>query len=208
MSRRRHSSCLAATFKDLLPVKLYRQVRAIIIKYSSIDIVLVYIDCPAPFEMSATKAEPGMISVYSKWYNPSTAVVDARGALARGDVRLAHDLLWDSSNNGKGNNGWNINSSDRDAFNDVVRNLSPPELSYERISEVLVKKGKKPLYFTQNHVTKITAEVVSLGDKTGSHKMDWQQSYHTGFTSTHSKDSKISASISGGLLGIADGSVC
>jgi hypothetical protein len=139
-----------------------------------------------------------MIAVYSKWYNPFTAVVDARGALARGDVRLAHDLLWDTSNNGIGNNGWNINSSERDAFNDVVRKLSPPELSYERISEVLVKNGKKPLYFTQNRVTKITAEVVSLGDKTGSHKMDWSQSWHTGCTNTHSKDSKASASVSVG----------
>jgi hypothetical protein len=59
-------------------------------------------------------------------------------ALAKNDRRLAHDILWDASENGPGKNGWCI--PDRGALNAVVNEwpLSDQEaLTYENIKDKL-----------------------------------------------------------------------
>jgi hypothetical protein len=66
----------------------------------------------------------------------------SRSLRAKGDKRLAHDIMWDSSNNDKGQNGWCI--PDRVALNDAVNAWRKPvdELSYASLLVLSLKEAE------------------------------------------------------------------
>jgi hypothetical protein len=150
----------------------------------------------------------GKIRTFGAHYDPLTAEHEARIALAKSDRRLAHDILWDASENGPGKNGWCI--PDRGALNAVVSEwpLSDPEsLTYENIRNKLQKASKPAPTLIENYVTKVTASYQKLGSKEGRSGWKFTDEVSVGSTVTESTDKKISVGISAGLAGLGEMSV-
>lgn len=153
----------------------------------------------------------GKIRTYGAHYDPLTAEHEARIALAKKDRRLAHDILWDASENGPGKNGWCF--PDRGALNAVVIEwpASTKEeiesLTYENIEKKLRKASKPAPTLVENYVTKVTASFEKLGAKEGKSGYVFKEKVKVGSTITESTDKKISVGISAGLAGLGEMSV-
>lgn len=142
------------------------------------------------------------IETWGITYDPMMAELKSQEALAKGDKRLAHDILWDASCNGKGQNGWCI--PDRGALNDAVNAWisRPDELSYASISQEIAKRGKKAPTLIGNPIIKATAAIEILGAKKGTSGYVFSQEVTTGRTKTTTLDKKLSMGISVAHLGI------
>jgi hypothetical protein len=153
----------------------------------------------------------GKIHTFGAHYHPLTAEHEARIALAKDDRRLAHDILWDASENGPGKNGWCI--PDRGALNAVVNewpNRSDQDLdafTYANIKVKLQKASKPAPTLVENYVTKVTASFKKLGSKEGQSGYIFREVVSVGSTTTESTDKKISVGISAGLAGLGEVSV-
>ncbi len=142
------------------------------------------------------------ISTWGATYYPKDADREAQKAFACNDRRLAHDILWDASNNGFGHNGWSI--PDRYALNDVVSGWSRPakELSYRAINSEFEKNGRPLMTCFENRVTKVTAEVRVLASKPPGITFLFDQEVEIGCTTTETSDQKLSMSITAGFAGM------
>lgn len=142
------------------------------------------------------------VKTWGVTYDPMLAELKAQEALAKGDKRLAHDILWDSSNNDKGQNGWCI--PDRGALNDAVNAWSRPvdELSYASISRDIAARGRLPLTLIGNPIIKATAAIQILGKKEGKSGYVFHEEVTIGRTTTTVLDKKLSMGLSVAYLGI------
>jgi hypothetical protein len=142
------------------------------------------------------------IKTWGATYYPKEADREAQKAFAMNDRRLAHDILWDASNNGWGHNGWSI--PDRWALNEVVNGWSRPakELSYSAINQEFEKTGRPLMTCFENRVTRVTAEVRVLASKPPSIAFLFDEEVETGCTITETSDQKLSMSITAGFAGI------
>jgi hypothetical protein len=147
------------------------------------------------------------IKTWGVTYDPFLAELKAQEAMAKGDKRLAHDILWDASNNDKGQNGWCI--PDRGALNDAVNAWrgSFDDFSYATLSAAMVARGKQPLTLIGNPIVKATASIEILGRKEGKSGYVFEQTLTVGRTTTTVLDKKVSMGLAVAYLGI-EASVC
>ena len=126
----------------------------------------------------------------------------AQDALCKGDKRLAHDILWDASNNNpQGQNGWCIPS--RGHLNDAVNAWpSDKDISYLAISKELVSRGKDPLRMVDNPILRATVSVAVLGKKEGKSSFVFDMEQTTGCSGTATIDCELSMGLGRAFVGI------
>ncbi len=142
------------------------------------------------------------VTTWGVTFDPFCAEMAAQEALCKGDKRLAHDILWDASNNNpKGQNGWCI--PNRGHFNDAV-NAWPIEkdISYFAISKDLVSRGRDPLRMVGNPILRATASIAVLGKKEGKSGYVFEQEVTTGLSTTTTIDQKLSMGLGLAFAGI------
>ena len=82
-------------------------------------------------------------------YDAFLAELKAQEAVAEGDKRLAHDMLWHASNKDKGQNGCCM--PDTGGLNGAgsAWRGAVEDMSYASLSSAAVQTGKQPLLFKQ-----------------------------------------------------------
>jgi hypothetical protein len=143
------------------------------------------------------------ITTWGVTFDPFVAELKAQEAVAKGDRRLAHDIFWDASNNGPGQNGWCI--PDRGSFNEEVWAYAGEieDLSYSVISKALTARGRQPLILVGNPIKKATASIEILAQKgEGKNEFAYVKDVTVGQSTTTTIDKKLSMGLGGAFLGI------
>jgi hypothetical protein len=146
-------------------------------------------------------SSPPTVTTWGITFDPFCAEMKAQEALFKGDKRLAHDILWDASNNSQGQNGWCI--PDRGSFNDAVNSWpSDKDISYFAISKDLESRGRDPLRMVGNPILRATASVVVLAKKEGRSDYVFEEEVTTGYSETTTIDQKLGMGLGVAFAGI------
>jgi hypothetical protein len=144
---------------------------------------------------------PPTVTTWGITFDPFKAEMAAQEAVCKGDKRLAHDILWDASNNSQGQNGWCI--PNRGHFNDAVNAWSSDkDISYMAISKELVSRGRDPLRMVGNPILRATASIAVLGKKEGRSGYFFEEEVTTGYSETTTIDHKLSMGLGLAFAGI------